>query len=206
MPGRNISRRGFLKGAAAAGTAAAFPSIVPSNVLGAEAPSNQIVMGAIGVGSMGTGDLNGFLSKGEVRVVAVCDVDQEHRQSQVREQRLQGISRFSRIDRAGRPGCGSDCDAGPLACDTIDRGCEGGAGHSRTEAACPFHPGRTRNLRGGSSVRKGVADRQLAEVGGEFSSGVRTGAKRSGGQGHVCGGGASDGRFARPSAADSRAG
>lgn len=81
MPGRNISRRGFLKGAAAAGTAAAFPSIVPSNVLGAEAPSNQIVMGAIGVGSMGTGDLNGFLSKGEVRVVAVCDVDRDHREN-----------------------------------------------------------------------------------------------------------------------------
>lgn len=75
MVKRQFSRRGFLKSVAAAGTAAAFPSIVPASVLGADAPSNKIVMGAIGVGSMGQGDLNGFLNKGEVRVVAVCDVD-----------------------------------------------------------------------------------------------------------------------------------
>jgi predicted dehydrogenase len=78
MVKRQFSRRGFLKSVAAAGTAAAFPSIVPASVLGADAPSNKIVMGAIGVGSMGSGDLNGFLGKGEVRVVAVCDVDSNH--------------------------------------------------------------------------------------------------------------------------------
>ena len=78
MAKRQFSRRGFLKGVAAAGTAAAFPSIVPATVLGADAPSNKIVMGAIGVGSMGSGDLNGFLGKSEVRVVAVCDVDSNH--------------------------------------------------------------------------------------------------------------------------------
>ncbi len=78
MVKRQFSRRGFLKSVAAAGTAAAFPSIVPASVLGADAPSNKIVMGAIGVGSMGSGDLNGFLGKSEVRVVAVCDVDSNH--------------------------------------------------------------------------------------------------------------------------------
>ena len=78
MAKRQFSRRGFLKGVAAAGTAAAFPSIVPATVLGADAPSNKIVMGAIGVGSMGSGDLNGFLGKSEVRAVAVCDVDSNH--------------------------------------------------------------------------------------------------------------------------------
>ena len=35
-------------------------------------------MGAIGIGSMGKGDLCGFLNKSEVQVVAVCDVDTTH--------------------------------------------------------------------------------------------------------------------------------
>ena len=75
-----MNRRGFLRStAAAAGAAVAFPSIVPSTVFGANAPSNQIVMGAIGVGSQGSGDMNGFLGKSEVRMVAVCDVDRNHR-------------------------------------------------------------------------------------------------------------------------------
>jgi hypothetical protein len=36
-------------------------------------------MGAIGVGSQGTGNMRGFLGKKEVQVVAVCDVDKGHR-------------------------------------------------------------------------------------------------------------------------------
>ena len=36
-------------------------------------------MGAIGVGSQGTGDMRGFLSKeSQVQMVAVCDVDKGH--------------------------------------------------------------------------------------------------------------------------------
>ena len=70
-----ITRRNFLKGTvAAAGTTVAFPAIVPSSVFGAYSPSNRIVMGAIGVGSQGSGDMRGFLSKPEVQMVAVCDV------------------------------------------------------------------------------------------------------------------------------------
>ncbi|MBL7153203.1 MAG: Gfo/Idh/MocA family oxidoreductase [Phycisphaerae bacterium] len=77
---RLISRRGFLsRTAAAAGSALALPAIVPSSVFGAGAPSNRIVMGAIGVGSQGTGDMRGFLGKSEVQMVAVCDVDRGHR-------------------------------------------------------------------------------------------------------------------------------
>lgn len=79
----NVSRRGFIKRSAAAfGAAAGFPAIIPSSALGADgnvAPSNRIVMGAIGVGSMGTGDMMGFLGKREVQMVAVCDVDKSHR-------------------------------------------------------------------------------------------------------------------------------
>jgi len=59
-----------------------FPYIVFSSALGKDgsvAPSNRIVMGAIGVGSQGTGDLRGFLGKKEVQMVAVCDVDMAHR-------------------------------------------------------------------------------------------------------------------------------
>lgn len=75
-----ITRRSFLKGTAVAtGTTMVFPAIVPSSVFGAYSPSNRIVMGAIGVGSQGSGDMRGFLSKPEVQMVAVCDVDKSHR-------------------------------------------------------------------------------------------------------------------------------
>jgi len=78
----SITRRDFLKGmAAVAGTTTVLPTVVPSSVFGANAPSNRIVMGAIGVGSQGTGDMQGFLSKPEVQMVAVCDVDKAHRDS-----------------------------------------------------------------------------------------------------------------------------
>jgi len=77
-----ITRRSFLKKTAVtAGSALALPVIIPASARGADgtvAPSNRIVMGAIGVGSMGQGDLRGFLSKREVQMVAVCDVDRRH--------------------------------------------------------------------------------------------------------------------------------
>ncbi len=71
---RTCNRRRFLK----ASGAAALPVIVPARVFGADAPSNKILMGAIGVGGMGTGDLRGFLGDRRVRMVAVCDVDTKH--------------------------------------------------------------------------------------------------------------------------------
>ena len=83
----NISRRRFL--AQAAGTAVgavAFPHFIPSSALGKAgtvAPSNRITMGSIGVGGkrpggQGTVDLQGFLGREDVQVVAVCDVDRIH--------------------------------------------------------------------------------------------------------------------------------
>ena len=73
------NRRSFLRGTvAAAGATVALPTVVPATVLGSNAPSNRIVMGAIGVGSQGTGDMRGFLGKSEVQMVAVCDVDKGH--------------------------------------------------------------------------------------------------------------------------------
>ncbi len=80
MNGQELTdRRSFLRGTvAAAGAAIALPTIVPATVFGAHAPSNRIVMGAIGVGSQGTGDMRGFLSRSQVQMVAVCDVDKSH--------------------------------------------------------------------------------------------------------------------------------
>ncbi|MHC4204000.1 MAG: Gfo/Idh/MocA family protein [Planctomycetota bacterium] len=77
---KQITRRSFLRGTAAAGATFAIPAIVPASVFGANSPSNRIVMGAIGVGSQGTGDMQGFLGKSEVRIVAVCDVEKSHRE------------------------------------------------------------------------------------------------------------------------------
>ena len=72
---RLLSRRRFLKRAAtAAGAVAALPAIVPSRVLGVDAPSNTIVMGTIGVGGRGRYDMGAFMGNGDVRMVAVCDV------------------------------------------------------------------------------------------------------------------------------------
>jgi len=79
-----ISRRSFLKGSLFAAGAAAFPTIIPSSVLGADgavAPSNRIVMGAIGVGSQGTGNMHAFLGRADVVFVGVCDVDKGHAES-----------------------------------------------------------------------------------------------------------------------------
>jgi len=68
-----LSRRNFLKtsGAAAAGAAFAF-NIVPSSVLGANAPSNTLNIAGIGVGGQGRGNLR--QCKGE-NIMALCDVD-----------------------------------------------------------------------------------------------------------------------------------
>jgi len=77
---RSISRREFLKGSSVAATAVAFaPIIVPSSVFGANAPSNRITIGSIGVGGMGTSDMKGFKGNPNAEIVAVCDVDAGHR-------------------------------------------------------------------------------------------------------------------------------
>ena len=58
-----------------AGTA---PCFVPARVFGATAPSNRITVGVIGVGAQGTGDMRNFLSQDDVRVTAICDVNQRN--------------------------------------------------------------------------------------------------------------------------------
>lgn len=83
MAKRRFSRRQFLRGAAAAGVASAFPNIVPASALGkngATAASERIVMGVIGSGLQGTSNLRGFLRFGDVQMVAIADVDAGHRE------------------------------------------------------------------------------------------------------------------------------
>ncbi len=68
-----ISRRHFVRAAAAAIVA---PCIIPSRVLGADAPSKRINVGFIGTGDHGTGwNLRRYMNHADARVLVVCDVD-----------------------------------------------------------------------------------------------------------------------------------
>ena len=70
----SINRRNFLtKGTLAASLG---PSIIPSSVLGKDAPSNKITVGFIGTGGHGTGwNLPSYLSQNDAKVLMTCDVD-----------------------------------------------------------------------------------------------------------------------------------
>jgi predicted dehydrogenase len=76
-----MNRRRFLKSAATAATGlVAFPHIVSSSALGKSgsvAPSNRLVHACIGVGSRGSGVMRGFLGRGDIQIVAVCDLDRD---------------------------------------------------------------------------------------------------------------------------------
>ena len=75
------TRRNFLKQAA---WVAAIPTIIPSKVLGRNgniAPSNKIVLGAIGIGPRGRDVLRTFLPEKDVQFVAVADVQKTRRES-----------------------------------------------------------------------------------------------------------------------------
>jgi len=70
------TRRRFLQQAAGgAATALALPTLVPSSVFGAAAPSERIHVAFIGLGNQSTIDLPAFLEQPDVQVVAVCDVN-----------------------------------------------------------------------------------------------------------------------------------
>jgi predicted dehydrogenase len=78
-----LSRRQFLKSSAlaGAGTALLGPTILPASVFGAEAPSERITVGCIGVGRMGLGDMREILGFKQAQIVAVCDVDSKRAQN-----------------------------------------------------------------------------------------------------------------------------
>jgi predicted dehydrogenase len=73
-----LSRRRFI---GLTGAAIAIPTIIPSSALGRAdlpSPSDRIALGIVGCGGMGNGNTDGFLGLKECRVVAACDVDQNH--------------------------------------------------------------------------------------------------------------------------------
>ena len=81
----HTSRRSLLKASAAL----AFPLVVPGSALGLAgagrpAASERIVMGGIGIGNLGGGDMGAFLGRDDVQYVAVCDVKQQVRENGVR--------------------------------------------------------------------------------------------------------------------------
>ena len=66
---RTVSRRQFTSTAAMAALSAA---IVPSRVVGQDAPSNKLDLAAVGIGGMGASNLKACADE---NIVALCDVD-----------------------------------------------------------------------------------------------------------------------------------
>ena len=112
MHQNGISRRDFIRGAAAA--TAAVPVVVPRSALGDDkkaAASERLALGFIGVGTQNRGHLSYFLGQNDVQVLAVCDVDTTRRENakktvekrygeQTEERPVQGLRRLQRFPRA----------------------------------------------------------------------------------------------------------
>ncbi len=72
------TRRTFIQSMLVAGTA---PWCVPAHVLGGAgqtAPSDKITLGVLGVGAQGQNDMRDFLGHDDVRVTAICDLNQRN--------------------------------------------------------------------------------------------------------------------------------
>jgi hypothetical protein len=78
----SLTRRTFIQRSSLATAALAVPNVVPSRLFGRSAPSNKITMGLIGAGNIGTAHLDTLLGLADtVRVLGVCDVDRERRET-----------------------------------------------------------------------------------------------------------------------------
>src|SRR6478736_10197229 len=76
IPMNHVTRRQFVRTSAVAAAAFTAPLIIPSRLLGADAPSNRIRVGHIGCGRIARGhDMPGVFKSGLADVVAVCDLD-----------------------------------------------------------------------------------------------------------------------------------
>src|SRR5689334_8742865 len=78
MSTNSFSRRHFLKTASHLALAGvALPTLIPASALGKAgkaSPNQRVVLGCIGVGPQGQGDMRNFLNQKDCQVVAVCDV------------------------------------------------------------------------------------------------------------------------------------
>ena len=80
MKAHPFTRREFLKRSALTGAALALPTFVPATVFGADAPSNRITMGLIGMGLMMGSHHHIMLGRDDAQVLAICDVDRAKRE------------------------------------------------------------------------------------------------------------------------------
>src|SRR5688500_17996512 len=79
IPMEKPTRRKFLQ---TAGVTLAAPYVITSAALGNSdrpAASDRIVMGGIGIGNMGRGDMSAFLGRKDVQYVALSDVREDVR-------------------------------------------------------------------------------------------------------------------------------
>lgn len=72
-----LSRRNFLKGLSAAVIA---PTVIPSSVLGKNAPSNRVNVALIGTGGRGNDLLREFTKVDDAQIIAVCDCFKDRRE------------------------------------------------------------------------------------------------------------------------------
>ncbi|MCC5930097.1 MAG: Gfo/Idh/MocA family oxidoreductase [Cyclobacteriaceae bacterium] len=70
-----MHRRDFVKNSSVAAGAIFIPYIVPSSVLGKNAPSNKINVGQIGCGRRAYNNMRGVMDDDRARIIAVNDVD-----------------------------------------------------------------------------------------------------------------------------------
>lgn len=101
-----LTRRDFVKSAAATAALIGAPTFIPSSALGnahRAAPSERITLGFIGVGTMNRGHLGNFSGRTDTQVLAVCDVD-ETRMNNAKKMVEQKYAKLERKDYKG-------CDA-----------------------------------------------------------------------------------------------
>jgi len=73
---KGLSRREFIRAAGTAATLLSMPTILPSRLFGADAPSNRIRVGQIGCGRIAQEhDMPGVLNSKLADIMAVCDLD-----------------------------------------------------------------------------------------------------------------------------------
>lgn len=114
---RMSSRRSFLQQTSAAASAIFLPTIVPSSVFGAAAPSETVVMGMIGTGRQCYAkNIPLFQRQPDCRIVAVCDADSWRMNTA-----KQRVDDYNRTKHSMRKGCDTYADYRDLlARDDID--------------------------------------------------------------------------------------
>ena len=84
MATHTLNRRQLMRTAALSAAAVAMPLYVPGKLLGrngAVPPSEQIILGALGIGGRGFHCMNVFLQQPDVRFLAICDVRKSQREA-----------------------------------------------------------------------------------------------------------------------------